>query len=116
MLIQSELMLTYFLFPRIPSLHWYLAIITNPGLLLKHGHPAPCDPEALGDTPVQSLCEAEVKSSLATATEGMDVDMDIHNTKLKDLDVDIDLNKSDGILKAKISSQKPGSHIDAEEK
>ncbi|CAO3575100.1 unnamed protein product [Mortierella alpina] len=106
----------YIIVPIHENLHWYLAIITNPGLLLKHGHPTPCDPEALGDTPVHSLCEAEVKSSSTAAAESVDVDIDVHNTKLKDLDVDIDSSKSDGILKAKTSSQKPGSHIDAEEK
>ncbi|KAF9968613.1 hypothetical protein BGZ70_001349 [Mortierella alpina] len=106
----------YIIVPIHENLHWYLAIITNPGLLLKHGQPAPCDPEAIGDVPVQSLCDAEVKTSSPTAAESMDVDMDVHNTKPKDLDVDIDSGKPDSILKAKTSSQKPGSHIDAEEK
>lgn len=46
----------------------------------------------------------------------MDVDTEVHNTKVKDLDADVDSNKSEGVLKAKTTLQKPGSHIDAEEK
>ncbi|KAF9275442.1 hypothetical protein BGZ68_010780 [Mortierella alpina] len=106
----------YIIVPVHENLHWYLAIITNPGLLLKHGHPTPCDPEVLGDEPVQLSCEAEVKSPSPTTAESMDVDTEVHNTKVKDLDADVDSNKSEGVLKAKTTLQKPGSHIDAEEK
>ncbi|KAF9561201.1 hypothetical protein EC968_005828 [Mortierella alpina] len=106
----------YIIVPIHENVHWYLAIITNPGLLLKHGQPTPCDPEVLSDVPVQPLCETEVKSTSPTTAESMDVDMDVYNTKVKDFDVDTDSSKADGILPAKTSSQKPGSQIDAEEK
>ena len=103
-------------FLRTFSVHWYLAIITNPGLLLKLGQPTPCDPVALGDVSAQPVSEAEAKSTSPTTAESMDVDMDVHNTKVKDPEANIDASKPDGVSKAKATSQKPGSHIDAEEK
>ncbi|KAG9325242.1 hypothetical protein KVV02_004182 [Mortierella alpina] len=109
----------YIIVPIHENLHWYLAIITNPGLLLKYGQPKPCDPEALGDVPAQPSCEAEVKATSPITAESMgvdmDVDMEVRNTKVMDLDADIDSSKPDGVLKAKTNSQKPSSHIDAEE-
>ncbi|KAF9960473.1 hypothetical protein BGZ72_006855 [Mortierella alpina] len=106
----------YIIVPVHENVHWYLAIITNPGLLLKHGQPTPCDPVALSDVSVQPVSEAEAKSTSPTTAESMDVDMEVHNTKVKDPEADIDASKPDGVSKAKTTSQKPGSHIDAEEK
>ncbi|KAG0215691.1 hypothetical protein BGX28_008937 [Mortierella sp. GBA30] len=111
----------YIVVPIHENLHWYLAIITNPGLLLKYALSK--SPKSEVESSSAAACESpidEAESKLPMETESMEVDKDGQRQTVFDLDVDMEpktpTDGKDVSIEKKKLVQKSNSHINAEEK